>query len=46
MTWVIVIVVAIIVILLLVLVGIFNKLVRLRNRAENAWAQVDVQLRK
>jgi LemA protein len=24
----------------------FNKLVRLRNRAENAWAQVDVQLRK
>ena len=46
MTWVIVIVVAIIVILLLVLVGMFNKLVRLRNRAENAWAQVDVQLRK
>jgi LemA protein len=45
-TWVIVIVVAIIVILLLVLVGMFNKLVRLRNRAENAWAQVDVQLRK
>jgi LemA protein len=44
--WVIVIVVAIIVILLLVLVGMFNKLVRLRNRAENAWAQVDVQLRK
>src|SRR5947208_11881970 len=24
----------------------FNKLVKLRNRAENAWAQVDVQLRK
>ena len=24
----------------------YNKLVRLRNRAENAWAQVDVQLRK
>ena len=24
----------------------FNKLVRLRNRAENAWAQVDVQLRR
>ena len=46
MTWVIVIVVAIIVVLLLVLVGMFNKLVRLRNRAENAWAQVDVQLRK
>src|SRR5215475_510516 len=46
MIWVVVIVVAIVVILLLVLVGMFNKLVRLRNRAENAWAQVDVQLRK
>jgi LemA protein len=44
--WVVLIIVAVIVILLLVLVGMFNKLVRLRNRAENAWAQVDVQLRK
>src|SRR4051812_32341532 len=24
----------------------YNRLVRLRNRAENAWAQVDVQLRR
>src|SRR6266487_4875521 len=24
----------------------YNKLVRLRNRAENAWAQVDVQLKR
>src|SRR5436189_667002 len=24
----------------------FNRLVRLRNRAENAWSQVDVQLRR
>src|SRR6185369_10248811 len=44
--WVAIIVVAIVVLLLLFLVGMFNKLVRLRNRAENAWAQVDVQLRK
>jgi LemA protein len=44
--WVVIVVIAVIVILLLVLVGMFNKLVRLRNRAENAWAQVDVQLRK
>jgi LemA protein len=44
--WVVIIIVAIVVILLLVLVGMYNKLVRLRNRAENAWAQVDVQLRK
>ncbi len=36
------------VIVLLVLYGIvtFNGLVRLRNRIENAWAQVDVQLRR
>ena len=46
MVWVVIAVVAILIILLLVLVGMFNKLVRLRNRAENAWAQVDVQLRK
>jgi LemA protein len=44
--WVVIVVVAIVVLLLLFLVGLFNKLVRLRNRAENAWAQVDVQLRK
>jgi LemA protein len=44
--WVIVVVVAVLVLLLLVLVGMFNRLVRLRNRSENAWAQVDVQLRK
>jgi len=27
-------------------VGIYNVLVNLRNRSENAWAQVDVQLRR
>ncbi len=46
MIWVVIIVVAVLVILALVLVGMYNKLVRLRNRSENAWAQVDVQLRK
>ena len=44
--WVAIIIVAIIVVLLLVVVAMYNRLVRLRNRAENAWAQVDVQLRK
>ncbi len=46
MLWVVIVIVAVVVLLLLVLVSMFNKLVRLRNRAENAWAQVDVQLRK
>lgn len=27
-------------------IGIYNALVNLRNRSENAWAQVDVQLRR
>jgi LemA protein len=44
-TWLIVIV-AIIVVLALAAVVIYNRLVRLRNRAENSWAQVDVQLRR
>ena len=30
----------------LILIVLYNRLVRLRNRAENAWAQVDVQLRR
>jgi LemA protein len=40
------IVIAIVVVLALAIVAIYNRLVRLRNRAENAWAQVDVQLRR
>jgi len=43
--WVIVIVV-IVVVLAGILVALYNRLVRLRNRCENAWAQVDVQLRR
>jgi len=44
-TWIIV---AAAVVLLLGLVGVllYNRLVRLRNRAENAWAQVEVQLKR
>ena len=45
MLWVVILVVVLIV-LALVVVAIYNRLVRLRNRVENAWAQVDVQLRR
>jgi LemA protein len=45
-TWVVVIVVGALVLLLLLVVGAYNRLVRLRNRVQNAWAQVDVQLRR
>jgi LemA protein len=45
MVWLIV-VIAVVILLLLVLMWTYNRLVRLRNRTENAWAQVDVQLRR
>jgi LemA protein len=31
---------------ILILILLYNKLVRLRNRSENAWHQIDVQLQK
>jgi LemA protein len=34
------------VVLLLAVVAIYNRLVRQRNRVDNAWAQVDVQLKR
>ena len=45
MLWVLI-VVAVVTALALVVVALYNRLVRLRNRVENAWAQVDVQLRR
>ena len=41
-----IVVVAVLALLLLGVVLIYNSLVAKRNRAENAWAQVDVQLRR
>jgi len=38
--------VAVLVLLALAVVLVYNRLVRLRNRVDNAWAQVDVQLRR
>ena len=42
----VVIIIALVVVLGLILVGMYNRLVRLRNRCENAWSQVDVQLQR
>ena len=36
----------VVVVLVVTFFGIYNSLVRLRNRADNAWAQVDVQLKR
>ncbi|MDY0355525.1 MAG: LemA family protein [Sedimentisphaerales bacterium] len=35
-----------VVVLALLAVGIYNALVRLRNQVDNAWAQIDVQLKR
>ena len=43
---VLIIVIAVVVLLGLALVLMYNRLVRLRNRTENAWSQVDVQLQR
>jgi LemA protein len=45
MAWLIVLI-AVLLLLALAVVVIYNRLVRLRNRSENSWAQVDVQLRR
>ena len=38
--------VGVVAILLLYVIYVFNRLVRLRNRVDNAWSQIDVQLRR
>lgn len=45
MVWVIVIVV-IVALIALALITLYNRFVRLRNRVDNAWAQIEVQLKR
>jgi LemA protein len=40
------IIIGIVVILLILLASTYNSLVRLRNRVSNAWAQIDVQIKR
>ena len=42
-TWVIIIFASIFV---LFIIGVFNRMITLRNRVKNAWAQIDVQLKR
>jgi LemA protein len=44
--WVVIVLLAIVAVLVVAVIVLYNRLVRLRNRSENAWAQVDVQLRR
>jgi LemA protein len=45
-TWVLIVLLAIILIVVLLVVGLYNRLVRDRNRVDNSWAQVEVQLKR
>jgi LemA protein len=45
-TIVLLVVLALIVIAILWIIGMYNGLVRLRNAVENAWSQIDVQLKR
>src|SRR6187431_3762332 len=45
MVWLIVVIV-IIVVLALAAIWFYNNLVRLRNRVDNAWSQIEVQLKR
>ena len=44
--WAVIIVIAIVVVLILFLVGIYNGMVRGRNRVDEAWSGIDVQLKR
>ena len=39
-------IVVVVVILAIVLIALYNNLVQLRNRVDNAWSQIDVQLQR
>jgi len=45
MLWVIILI-AVVLLVVVLLVGLYNRLVRLRNRVANAWAQIEVQLKR
>lgn len=43
---VLIIIVVVLVLVVLFVIGIYNALIRLRNQVDNAWSQIDVQLKR
>ena len=41
-----IIIIAVVVVIILAIIGMYNNLVRLRNNRENAFADIDVQLKQ
>ena len=46
MIWVVLVIVAVLVLLVVWVIAMYNGLVRSRNRVDNAWAQIEVQLKR
>ena len=46
MVWVVVVILVVVLLLVAWVVSIYNRLVRTRNRVDNSWAQIDVQLKR
>lgn len=46
MSWIIIAIIIVVVFLIIWIIGIYNRLVRLRNQVKNAWSQIDVQLQR
>lgn len=46
MTWLIILIIVVVVLFIGFIILLFNRLVRYRNRVENAWHQIDVQLNR
>jgi LemA protein len=46
MVWVVVVILVVVLLLVAWVVSIYNRLVRTRNRVDNAWAQIEVQLKR
>jgi len=44
--WILIIIVIVVVIFLLIYWGFYNRIIRLENRIDNSWAQIDVQLKR
>jgi LemA protein len=42
----IILIVVILVVIVIIFIGLYNSIVSLRNKVDNAWSQIDVQLRK
>lgn len=46
MLWLYILIGVLVVILVLVFIGFYNKIIRAENQIDNAWAQIDVQLKR